>query len=112
MDDEIRYRQEVEAKNGELADLAAFEKKLHDQETENLKTQLASAQEIIRSLELRASSSMSTRNEAHEKTIHELRKENANMREKCARLEQQNETLKNDCRRLENVVYICCLHYI
>ncbi len=112
LDDEIRYRQEVEAKNNELADMAAFEKRIHGQEVENFRAQLASAQEIIHGMEARATSSVSTYNEVHDKALQDMRKEHASMRDKCARLEQQNEMLKNDCRRLENVVCFGCLHVL
>ena len=49
-DNEIAYRQELEIKYKELNDYTLFEKKLYEQELENLKSQLNIAQAAIKDL--------------------------------------------------------------
>jgi hypothetical protein len=47
-DNEIAYRQELEIKYKELNDYTLFEKKLYEQELENLKSQLNIAQAALK----------------------------------------------------------------
>ena len=49
-DNEIAYRQELEIKYKELNDYSLFEKKLYEQELQNLKSQLNIAQSAMKDL--------------------------------------------------------------
>ncbi len=51
-DNEIAYRQELELKFKELNDLSLFEKKLYEQEIDNLKSQIEISQNTISQLGL------------------------------------------------------------
>ncbi|RMZ93700.1 lamin-B2-like isoform X1, partial [Brachionus plicatilis] len=103
-DNEIAYRQNLESKIKEVQESSAFEKKIFEQETENLKAQVQVYQNSISELEKKLNESIE--NEAKLiKSLEECKSENIQLNNQNKQLEEQNFSLENMCKNLESVIY-------
>ncbi|CAF1126836.1 unnamed protein product, partial [Brachionus calyciflorus] len=101
-DTEISYRQELEIKLKEISESFNFEKKVYEQEIENLKAQNQVYQDSMVELERKLNQNSENETKINQ-ILDEFKIENIQLKEKNKQLEEQNLSLENMCKNLESV---------